>query len=82
MRTATLPNTSKSFNCLKDIKPTPPAHIEKSCTSAFYSDRKLGVSEVIATAASTIDFFTGNNIGPKSDLASRSLEYQARVGLL
>jgi hypothetical protein len=54
-------------------------HIEKSCTSAFYSDRKLGVSEVIATAASTIHFFTGNNIGPKSDLASRSLEIRLEL---
>jgi hypothetical protein len=48
-------------------------HIEKSCTAAYYSDRKLGVSEMVATAASTIHFFTGNNIGPKGDLASRSL---------
>ena len=29
-------------------------HIEKSCTAAYYSDRKLGVSEMVATAASTI----------------------------
>jgi hypothetical protein len=49
-------------------------HIEKSCTAAYYSDRKLGVSEMVATAASTIHLFTGNNIGPKGDLASRSLE--------
>jgi hypothetical protein len=49
-------------------------HIEKSCTAAYYSDRKLGVSETVATAASTIHFFTGNNVGPKGDLASRSLE--------
>ncbi len=48
-------------------------HIERSCTSAYYSDRKLGVSEMVATAASTIHLFTGNNIGPKGDLASRSL---------
>jgi hypothetical protein len=48
-------------------------HIEKSCTSAYYSDRKLGVSEAVCTAASTIHFFTGNNVGPKGDLASRSL---------
>ena len=48
-------------------------HIEKSCTAAYYSDRRLGVSEMVATAASTIHFFTGNNIGPKGDLASRSL---------
>ena len=37
-------------------------HIEKSCTAAYYSDRKLGVSEMVCTAASTIHFFTGNNI--------------------
>ena len=36
-------------------------HIEKSCTTAYYSDRKLGVSEMIATAASAIHLFTGNN---------------------
>ena len=42
--------------------------------SSYYSDRKLGVSEMIATAASTIHFFTGNNIAPRGDLASRSLE--------
>jgi hypothetical protein len=49
------------------------AHVEKSCTSAFYADHRLGVSEVVATAASTIHLFTGNNIGPRGDLASRSL---------
>ena len=51
-------------------------HIEKSCTAAFYSDRKLGVSEMVATAASTIHLFTGNNIAPRGDLASRSLVVQ------
>jgi hypothetical protein len=54
-------------------------HIEKSCTAAYYSDRKLGVSEMVATAASTIHFFTGNNIGPKGDLASRSLETRLQL---
>ena len=29
-------------------------HIEKSCTSAYYADRVLGVSEVVNTAAATI----------------------------
>jgi hypothetical protein len=48
-------------------------HIEKSCTAAYYADRRLGVSEMVATAASTIHFFTGNNIAPRGDLASRSL---------
>jgi len=41
-------------------------HIEKSCTSAYYSDRRLGVSEMVCTAASTIHFFTGNNIGARA----------------
>lgn len=55
------------------------AHIEKSCTSAFYSDRKLGVSETIATSAATIHFFTGNNISPTGDLTSRSLRVRLEV---
>jgi hypothetical protein len=54
-------------------------HIEKSCTAAFYSDRKLGVSEMVATAASTIHLFTGNNIGARGDLASRSLHIRLTV---
>jgi hypothetical protein len=48
-------------------------HIEKSCTTAYYADRKLGVSEMVATAASSIHIFTGNNVSPRGDLASRSL---------
>ena len=54
-------------------------HIEKSCTSAYYSDRKLGVSEAVCTAASTIHQFIGNNIGPRGDLASRSLTIRLAV---
>jgi hypothetical protein len=48
-------------------------HIERSCTAAFYTDRKLGVSEMVAAAASTIHLLTGNNIAPKGDLTSRAL---------
>jgi hypothetical protein len=54
-------------------------HIEKSCTAAYYADRKLGVSEMVATAASTIHLFTGNNIVPRGDLASRSLVIRLEV---
>jgi hypothetical protein len=54
-------------------------HIERSCTSAYYADRRLGVSEMVATAASTIHFFTGNNIGPRGDLASRSMHIRLNV---
>jgi hypothetical protein len=54
-------------------------HIEKSCTSAYYADRKLGVSELICIAAAVIHFFTGNNIGVKGDLASRSLHIRLDV---
>jgi hypothetical protein len=54
-------------------------HIEKSCTAAYYADRKLGVSETIATAASVINLFTGNNIGPRGDLSSRSLKVRLEI---
>ena len=54
-------------------------HIERSCTAAYYADRKLGVSQMVATAASTIHFFTGNNIGPRGDLTSRSLHIRLEV---
>jgi hypothetical protein len=54
-------------------------HIEKSCTAAYYADRNLGVSEIQCVAASTIHLFTGNNIGPKGDLASRSLQVRLDV---
>ena len=48
-------------------------HIERACTAKFYSDRRLGVSEMINAAASAIHFFTGNAIRPRGDMASRSL---------
>jgi hypothetical protein len=54
-------------------------HIEKSCTTAFYSDRRLGVSEMVAVSASVVHLFTGNNIGPKGDLASRSLQVRLEI---
>ena len=54
-------------------------HIERSCTSAFYIDRRLGVSEAIRTAAGAIHLFTGNAIGAKGDMASRSLTVQLAV---
>jgi hypothetical protein len=52
-------------------------HIEKALTSATYSDRVLGVSQTVTVSSSTVLTFTGNNISPKGDLASRSL--QARI---
>ena len=52
----------------------PPAN-----NSAVEDDRKLGVNEAIATSAATIHFFTGNNIGPRGDLASRSLQIRLEV---
>lgn len=54
-------------------------HIEKSCTTAFYSDRRLGVSEMVAVSSSVVHLFTGNNIGPRGDLASRSLLVRLEV---
>jgi hypothetical protein len=54
-------------------------HIEKSCTAEFYSDRQLGVNAIIAVSAALIHFFTGNNIGPRGDLASRALRARIEV---
>jgi hypothetical protein len=48
-------------------------HIERACTTANYSDRLLGVNELIIVPAATVQHFTGNNIGPTGDLASRAL---------
>jgi hypothetical protein len=48
-------------------------HIERASTAETYQDRKLGVSETPTAPAFTIIGFTGNNIRPKSDSASRSL---------
>ena len=47
--------------------------IEKSLTSEMYSDRVLGESRTRTVPAFTINLFTGNNIAPRGDMASRSL---------
>ena len=54
-------------------------HIEKSCTASHYTDRRLGVSETLMVASSIVHIFTGNNIGPRGDLASRSLHIRLDV---
>jgi hypothetical protein len=48
-------------------------HVERACTTQWLSDRKLGVSEVVVTSAGAVHMFTGNNVAPRGDLASRSL---------
>ncbi len=47
--------------------------IEKALTAAEISDRILGESRTLTVPATTVMAFTGNNISPKGDLASRSL---------
>ena len=47
--------------------------IEKILTAESYSDRILGQTAIVTVPAFTILTLTGNNIGPKGDLASRSL---------
>ena len=54
-------------------------HLEKACTAAVYSDRRLGVSEMVSVSSAAVHLFTGNNIGPKGDLASRSLQVRLEV---
>jgi|SRR5271166_5837264 len=48
-------------------------HIERASTAELYKDRVLGESESPTAPAYTIIAFTGNNIRPKSDTASRTL---------
>jgi hypothetical protein len=47
-------------------------HIEAALTAAETSDRVLGVSDVETAPATTVQIFTGNSIGPRGDMASRS----------
>jgi hypothetical protein len=57
-------------------------HIERASTTELYKDRVLGVSEAASAPAFTINAFTGNNIRPKSDTASRSLVARLNVDRL
>jgi hypothetical protein len=54
-------------------------HIDRSCTSRFMADRKLGVSENVTASAATINFVTGNAIAPSGDTASRALTITVMV---
>jgi hypothetical protein len=54
-------------------------HIERACTSELYTDRKLGVSELIAVSAAVIQFFTGNAISARGELMSRTLSIPINV---
>lgn len=47
--------------------------IEKTLTSAELEDRVLSKSRYERASCTTIQVFTGNNIAPKGDMASRSL---------
>jgi hypothetical protein len=53
--------------------------IEKALTAAEITDRVLGVSRSATVPATTVQAFTGNNIGPKGDMASRSLVCRLEV---
>ena len=53
--------------------------IEKSLTTATYSDRVLGVTEFRVAPATTIQLFDGNSITPFGDLASRVLSVWLNV---
>jgi len=53
--------------------------IERACTIEFYTDRVLGSSASKTVVTYTILFFTGNNIAPRGDLASRALMIRLNV---
>jgi hypothetical protein len=71
-RYRTIRHNPRSLHTVRRVAPISGEHL-------VYTDRKLGVSETIATAASTIHHFTGNNIGPKGDLTSRGLKVSLEV---
>ena len=48
-------------------------HIEAALTAAEISDRVLGVSRVETVPATSAQILTGNAIGPRGDMTSRSL---------
>lgn len=54
-------------------------HIEALLTSSTYSDRILGSTLIETVSSQTVLVFTGNNILPKGDLASRSLVVSLNV---
>jgi hypothetical protein len=54
-------------------------HVERALTNEFYSDRVLGVSQHRLVLSSTVHIFTGNNITPRGDMASRSLVVRLAV---
>jgi hypothetical protein len=53
--------------------------IDKVLTAEQFSDRVLGESTSLTVPATTIMVFTGNNISPRGDLASRSLSVRIAV---
>jgi hypothetical protein len=53
--------------------------IEKCLTTDAFCDRVLGVSETRTVPAYTLQMFTGNNVGPRGDMASRSLTARLSV---
>lgn len=69
-RYRTIRHNPRSLHTVRRVAPISGEHL-------VYTDRKLGVSETVATSASTIHHFTGNNI--KGDLASRALVVRLEV---
>jgi hypothetical protein len=53
--------------------------VERACSSMELQDRVLGESRSPTVPSTTVIAFTGNNIRPKGDLASRSLEARINV---
>jgi hypothetical protein len=54
-------------------------HLEAALTAPEIADRVLGVSRVETVPATTVQIFTGNSIGPRGDMASRSFVVSLNV---
>ena len=53
--------------------------LERALTAESYCDRVLGETGIRTASAATVMAFTGNNVGPKGDMASRSLAARLTV---
>jgi hypothetical protein len=54
--------------------------IERALTASEYTDRVLGASRSATVPSTTVQAFTGNNIAPKGDMASRCLICRLEIG--
>jgi hypothetical protein len=66
------------FDNLPDGRPFSSDEVAKLLTSETYSNRVLGVNKMLTAASNVFVGFTGNNITPADDFASRVLQIELK----